>query len=126
MPYVINSCLKNKRFNLTKCEHIRDFCFIDDIIDSIMICLKNKKTNGEIYNVGSGKGIKLIKLVKLIHKLIGKGFPKFGGIPYQKIENMKLIANFNNFKKDTKWKPKVSLHNGLKKTINSYKENIKS
>jgi nucleoside-diphosphate-sugar epimerase len=120
LPFVIKNSLKDNHFKLTKCEHVRDYCYIDDIVESILVTLKSKNTNGKIYNVGSGKGIKLKNLVNKICNLIGKGKPKFGGIPYQKIENMRLTANISEFKKELNWRPKVDLHNGLKKTIKSY------
>jgi len=122
IPYVIKNCLKNKSFKLTKCKQIRDFCYIDDIVDAIILTLKSKKTSGNVYNVGSGKGVKLNKLIKKIQRMIGRGKPKIGGIPYQKIENMRLVGNINKFKKHLKWRPKVGLEHGLKLTIKSFSE----
>jgi len=120
IPYVIKSCLKNKKFNLTKCEQVRDFCYVDDIVNAIILCLKSKNVSGNVYNVSSGSGIKLKLLVKKIKKIIGKGYPKFGALPYQKIENMNLVANVKKFKRYTKWKHKTNLNAGLRLTINSY------
>ena len=58
IPYVIKSCLLNKKFKLTKCEQVRDFCYVEDIVSAIILCLKTKNVVGNIYNIGSGLGHK--------------------------------------------------------------------
>ena len=45
---------------------------------AIFLALKSSKSNGQIYNLGSGKGITIRVLVNQIRKIIGGGKPKFG------------------------------------------------
>ena len=46
--------------------------------------LISKKTEGEIINLGSGKPVKIKRMVELIVKIIGKGIPVFGAVRYRK------------------------------------------
>ena len=68
IPYVIEN-LKNKRdVFLTSGKQIRDFCFIDDLINAIFLSLNNENTNGLVINLGSGRKIKVDQLVKKYSK----------------------------------------------------------
>ena len=121
LPQVIRGCLKNKKFNVSKGDQIRDFCYIDDAINAIFLALKSEKTNGEIFNIGSGKPKKIKKVINQICKIIGKGKPQFGKISYRKGENMKLYPNINKARIKLKWKPKMNFNRGIKIVVNSFK-----
>ena len=121
LPQVIRGCLKNKKFNVSKGDQIRDFCYIDDAINAIFLALKSEKTNGEIFNIGSGKPKKIKKVINQICKIIGKGKPQFGKISYRKGENMKLYPNINKARIKLKWKPKMNFDRGIRIVINSFK-----
>ena len=120
-PQVIEGSIKDKRFPLTKGNQNCDFCYIDDAVEAIFKTFVTKKSNGEIINIGSGKPKKIREVVNLICKIIGKGKPQFGKIKYEKSSSMELYPNLKKAKKILKWKDKTKLIDGLKFTINSYK-----
>lgn len=122
LPQIINGCLKNKKFPATKGQQIRDFCYIEDAVNAIFLALSSKKSSGEIFNIGSGKPLKIKKIIQQIQKEIGKGNIQFGKIKYRKDENMKLYPNINKAKKKLKWKPKVTFNQGLSIMIDSYRK----
>ena len=121
IPITIKNALKNKKFDCSSGRQLRDFIFIDDVINAIIKILKNKKTNGEILNIGSNKPIRIRELIHKICYLVGSGKPIFGKILMRKDEIMVLYPNTNKAKKILNWRPKISLNIGLKKTINFYK-----
>ena len=120
IPQIIYGCEKNLSFPTSEGMQIRDFCYIDDIIDAIFLTLKTENISGEVINIASGKPIIVRDVVQKIKDLIGKGKPNYGGHPYRKSENMELYADINKSKKLLDWEPKISLEEGLKKTINWY------
>ena len=63
-------------------------------------------------------------MIKKIHQKIKNGHPLFGKIKMRKDEIKVLYPNITRVSKNFKWRPKVNLKNGLKKTINFYKKNI--
>ena len=69
-----NSIYHNKPLLLSnKGINMRDFTYIDDITHAIKeIVIKKIKKNYEIYNLGSGNPISIIKIVKKLELLIGK------------------------------------------------------
>ena len=120
IPQVIINSLQNKKFNCTSGFQIRDFIYIDDLIKAIFMALQKKSTSGEIINIGSGKGIKIRNLIKLIVKLCKAGEPKFGAIPMRNDESLKMCPDIKKSKKLLSFKNKFSIVKGLKKTIKFY------
>ena len=53
---------------------------IDDVVNAIFKSLLKVKTNGEIFNIGSGKRIQIKYLIKLVKKINWKKETDFGGI----------------------------------------------
>lgn len=121
IPQVIKGCLDDKTFPTSAGKQFRDFCYIDDFAKSVIKVIGKKKTFGKIYNIGSGKKIKIKNVVNLIRFIIKKGNPQFGLFSYRKYENMSLYPSIKKIRLDIGWKPKVKLEEGLKKTIKYYK-----
>ena len=117
IPYVIKKCLKNEIFTTTKGSQYRDFCHIDDVVKASFQTLQNKKSNGEIINIGSGVPIRIIDLVNKIKKKINKGKHKISKLEKNKNLNMDVVADISKAKKILKWRPKIDLESGLNKII---------
>ena len=108
----------------------REFLHVDDLADAtvkIMNLSKSKynKVAGEKFpfiNVGSGSDISIKDLAKLISKIVGfKGKMIFDkskpdGTFRKLMDNTKL--------RNIKWKPKISLNSGIKKTVEDFKSTI--
>ena len=124
IPIVIKNCLKQKSFDLSHCNQYRDFIYIDDVINLIIKSFKVKKANGEIFNIGTGKPIKLKTLVNKIKKYIKGGKPIFGVKQLRKDEINKIYPNMDKTINFFKWSPRTSLDKGLLKTIKFYKNLI--
>lgn len=122
VPIVISSCLQNKNFPCSSGDQLRDFVYIEDVTDAILKCYNNKNVIGEIINIGTGKPIKVKRLINFINKKIKKGKPEFGKIKLRVDEFKKIYANIAKAKKLLNWKPKVDIKSGIIKTINSFKK----
>lgn len=120
IPITIMNAIHNKKFDCSAGYQLRDFLYIDDLIDAIIKILSNQKVLGQIINIGSGKPISVKKLILKICKLSKGGKPLFGKIPLRNDEIMKLYPNVNKAKKILGWIPHTSLEKGLKKTINFF------
>ena len=121
IPITIKNALLDKKFNCSSGLQFRDFIYVDDVINAILKILKNKKTNGEIINIGTNKPVRIKDLIIRICSLVGSGKPIFGKIKLRKDEIKSLYPNINKAHKILKWRPKISLNNGLKRTIKYYK-----
>ena len=120
LPIIINSCLNNKKFPCSNGEQTRDFIHVEDVVSAIIKTLKTKKARGKILNLGSGKPLKVRKIINMVKKFSNGGKPQFGEIRMRKDEMLKIYPNINLTKKVLDWKPKTYFNIGLKKTIKSY------
>lgn len=107
----------------------RDFNYVEDTCRALISIAKSKKTLGEVINIGSNEEISIKKLFNTINELMGNNSklvtdsarlrPKTSEVLRLKCDNSKLINL-------TKYKPMVSLKEGLKITIKWFqlKENL--
>lgn len=123
VPIVINNCLKNKYFDCSHGKQFRDFIYVDDVVNAILIGLKNKKNFG-IYNLGSGKPRKIRDVINKIIEITKRGKAKYGVIKLRKDEPKNLFPSIKKIKRDLNWKPRINFLTGLKKTINFYDKNL--
>ena len=124
IPIVIKNCLKQKSFELSHCNQYRDFIYVDDVVNLIIKSFNTKKTNGEIFNIGTGKPIKLKSVINKIKKYIKSGNPIYGVKQLRKDEINKIYPNMDKTINFFKWSPRTSLDKGLLKTIKFYKNLI--
>ncbi len=122
LPQIIKSCLKNEEFQTTKGEQLRDFCYIDDAVDGIIKAASIPQARGHVINIASGNPVSIRAMIEKITGIVGKGSPLLGARPYRKGENMELYADIGLAKKLLDWNPTTSLEDGLKKTIDYYRQ----
>ena len=106
---------------------VRDFTYVDDVVESIIRLLKNdftyEKPNyyHEVFNIGSGKPIKLIDYLILIEKEIGrKGVIKY--LPMQKGDIKITSANSNKLRDFIDFSPTTGVNVGIKHFVQWYKK----
>lgn len=121
LPQIIYGCLDDLEFPVSAGEQLRDFCYVEDVVDAIFRCMETDAVSGQVVNIGSGEARSIRNMVETIVNLIGQGRPQFGAIPYRIGENMALYADITKAKELLNWRPKKSLDVGLSKTIAWYK-----
>ena len=121
IPIVISSCLKNKKFSCSPGTQIRDFLYVDDLVKLFELIILSKKKIKGIFNIGSGKPIQVKNVIETIKNKIKKGKPQYGEIKMRKDESQSNYPNLQKIFKLTSWRPKISLKNGLEKTIKFYR-----
>ena len=124
IPQIIEGCLKDEKFPVSKGDQIRDFCYIGDFVEAIFVSLGNKRAFGEVINIASGMPVSIKDIVCEVRGLIGCGRPQFGVIEYRTRENLNLYANTSKSKILLNWSSKTNLKEGLKKTVASVKRGL--
>jgi len=100
-------------------KQMRDFVYVSDVVEANIKCML-KDFEFEIYNVGTQKATSVNELFKILSKLTGyKKQPIYQ--PARKGELFKSYLSIYKIKKQLSWKPKVSLEEGLKKTLDYFK-----
>ncbi|PIR87915.1 MAG: NAD-dependent dehydratase [Candidatus Harrisonbacteria bacterium CG10_big_fil_rev_8_21_14_0_10_45_28] len=122
---VILDLLNNRELNLAKSEAVRDYIYIEDVIDLFLEAMdKADSLKGEVFNVGMGKEHKISEAVDLIAASINsKAKINWGTTPSQPWEPKKWEADMSKTFSAFKWRPEHSFREGIEKTINWFKEN---
>lgn len=92
----------------------RDFIHVDDVVDQILL-LATSDVHGEVFNCGSGTNTSINELYDLICSLMGKKIEPKRNPPQFEPEG--TLADISKAERLLGWKPKISLEEGLKKTI---------
>ena len=123
LPYLIDNCLNNREFKVTKGEQLRDYLYIKDFNSAVIKTIGNHEAYGEVINVASGIPISIKEVIINVQKIIGKGKPIFGGIKYRNGESMELYADIEKAKKVLTWEPQYKFEESIKNVINWYVKN---
>ena len=123
LPFLIDNCLKDKEFKVSKGEQIRDYLYIKDFNDALIKSINNNKAYGEVINIASGVPISIKEVIENVQKIVGKGKPIIGGLDYREGESMELYADINKARKILNWEPKYKLYTSLQQVIRWYLNN---
>lgn len=121
IPQIITGCLKGKSFATSLGEQLRDFCYVDDIVDGAILAMTSPKAHGKVLNLASGIPVRIRQVLEKVRDIIGQGEPQFGKLPYRVGENMALYADISKAKQLLSWEPKICFDEGLDRTINFYR-----
>ncbi len=126
LPVLIQSVLSRKKIEITAGEQLRDYIFIDDLVSLILEASALDSINGEIINAGTGVSLKIRELANKVEKITGyPGYIDYGAKEYRKNEVMDYRLDMTETFTKLKWRPQVTIDEGLKRTIDSYKEILK-
>jgi UDP-glucose 4-epimerase len=104
---------------------LRDFNYVDDCVEALMLAGASEAANGKIYNLGSTEVVGLKALAEMMVSLCCGGSYELIPFPSDRkaIDIGDYYGDFGQITKDLDWVPKVDLVEGLKKTMAFYQEN---
>jgi NAD dependent epimerase/dehydratase len=127
VPTIVSQALVRDSIEVGSLKPVRDLTFVRDMVDAFIKVAEKKGSIGEVINVGAGKGISIGELAQLILKIMKIDKPLVVDekrIRPEKSEVMELICDNSKALSVLGWKPKYSLEDGLKETIEHIRENI--
>ena len=101
---------------------LRDFTYVDDCIEALLLAGASDKANGKVYNLGGSEVIGLKDLSKMIVNLGHGGSFELAPFPSERkaIDIGDYYSDFSLITKELGWVPKIDLKDGLKRTLNYY------
>jgi len=123
VPSVILAVLQKINPTISSRQFVRDFIYIDDILDAYEAVTNLKNPSGKIFNIGSGQQHSVGDIVDIIIGRLGNEVTYELGAPQAwKNEPPVWQADIQKAKAKLSWSPKYSLDDGLAATINWFKE----
>ena len=102
-------------------QQTRSFCYVSDMVEAIIKAGMNEGLKGEVINIGNPQEITINQLADEIVQIIGtKG--KFINTPLPQDDPTRRKPTIQKAKKLLSWKPQVSLHDGIKQTVNYFRK----
>ncbi len=106
-------------------KQLRDFNYVDDVVDALLTAATTDDANGHIFNLGSDEVIGLGDLAALCVEANGSGDYRVIAFPPDRkpIDIGDYYADYSKIKTNLGWQPRVSLREGLKRTLEFYRAN---
>ncbi len=107
-------------------RQLRDFIFIDDTVEALLLAAEREEADGQIFNLGGENQISLGNLAKLLTELHGSGSYRFVPFPeaLKAIDIGDYYAETSQIRSKIGWSPKTSLEEGLRTTLRFFSDHL--
>lgn len=122
----IKQVLEDKPIEVWGGEQLRDFNYVDDVVNAMMRIMLNPATVGETFNLGSTERVSLRSLAELVVEVAGRGSIEIREFPPErkKIDIGDYYSDSSKINRVLGWEPTVSLAEGLARTIGFFRDNF--
>ena len=123
----IRLVVEGKPFEVWGGEQLRDFTYVDDAVDALLAAASQEAANGQVFNLGGDSVVSLKELADLlIEANDGNGSYAIRTFPEERkrIDIGDYYSDDQRIRGSLQWEPKVSLRDGLKRTLLFYREHI--
>lgn len=123
----IRLLVEDRPFEVWDGYQLRDFTFVDDAVDAILMVASNNHANGRVFNLGGDCAISLKNLADLLIEINGGGEYIVKEFPQDRrpIDIGDFYADYSRIQSALGWAPKVPLREGLVRTLGFYRKNLK-
>jgi UDP-glucose 4-epimerase len=98
----------------------RDFTYVDDAVDATLTALLSPRSDGLVFNLGTGTETKVIDLASILCRLMKKQIEPTH-IDRRDIDNIRRrVLNIERIRTRLRWAPQVGLEEGLRRTVAWY------
>ena len=122
----IKLIVENKPFEVWGGEQLRDFTYVEDAIDALLLAAVSPEANGKIFNLGGDCVVSLKDLAEALIEANGGGEFKIRSFPEERkrIDIGDYYSDCSLIKSVLGWEPKVSLREGLVESIEFYRKHL--
>ena len=123
IPKTIILASQNRKIPIYgKGVNVRDWIYVDDHCDAVLLALLNGKT-GESYNISANNEIDNITIVKKILKIMNKPEDLIEFVEDRPGHDLRYSLDSTKISEKLEWKIKMSFEEGLKNTVQWYLDN---
>ena len=126
IPSIIIQALTGSEIKLGSLHPTRDMNFVSDTVEGFLRIALVPAAVGQVINIGSGREISVGQLANMIMKIIGKPgriIVNSERVRPKKSEVERLLCDRQRARHLLGWEPKVSLEEGLERTVEWFKHN---
>lgn len=105
-------------------DQIRSWCYIDDIVDCVLLCLEKDEAVGNVFNVGNPKGTITIYGLALSVLRVCHSTSNIRFVPKTYVDVELRIPSIEKARQILGFEPKVDLEEGVRRTADWYWEKM--
>jgi UDP-glucose 4-epimerase len=122
----IKLLLEGKSFEVWGGEQLRDFTFVEDAIDAMLLAASSDAANGQTYNVGGCEVVSLRQVAELLVKVNGGGEFVSQEFPAdrKRIDIGDYYADDKKIRAELGWNPSTRLEQGVASTLDFYRQHM--
>ena len=115
--------LQNTPFEVWGGEQLRDFTYVDDVVEALLLAARKPEAVGQIFNLGGNPIVSLKELAELLVEANGAGTFTLRTFPEdrKRIDIGDFYADAGLIRQTLGWAPTVSLRDGLARTLDFYR-----
>ena len=104
-------------------SQLRDFTYVDDVVEAFLMAGANDAANGQVFNVGATEPVSLRELTELLIDVAGTGSYRLVPFPPERkaIDIGSIYIDDRKIRRVLKWHPRVDLREGLTRTVAFYR-----
>jgi UDP-glucose 4-epimerase len=122
----IRKVLEGQPFEIWEGGQRRDFTYVDDCVEAMLLAASHPEAEGEIFNLGGCEVVTLKETGDLLCQLEPKARYEQRSFPAERkaIDIGDFYADFSKIRNRLGWSPQVDLRTGLKKTLDYYRKHL--
>lgn len=122
----IRCLLEGKPFEVWGGEQLRDFTYVEDCVNALLLAAAMDRANGQIFNLGGNEIVSLLDLARLLVEANGGGRFVIHDFPAdrKKIDIGDYYSDFSQIHSRLNWSPAVKLADGLSRTLDYYRNHL--
>lgn len=105
-------------------KQLRDFNYIGDAVDALLLAALNPRADGQVFNLGSSEVISLERLAQMLAEIHpGARYEMVPFPPERKVIDIgDYYSDYHKIETELNWQPRVTLREGLVSSLNFYRE----
>jgi len=125
IPSLIASCLSGAEYEMTEGTQGRDLLYVDDLVDALLLAATRPGLRGAVINVGHGEEHRIVDVAREIARLAGtESLLRIGVKPSRAGDLEHLAGRSDRAEALLGWRPRVGLHEGLRRTVDWYRRHF--
>ncbi len=107
-------------------QQLRDFNYVDDVVEALLMAAESEATNGCVYNLGCNDSICLHDLAEKLVEINTRGSYRLIPFPPERkvIDIGDYYGDFRKIQKKLGWQPKINLEKGLRNTLEYFRDHF--
>jgi UDP-glucose 4-epimerase len=126
IPEIIVRALRGETIAMTSGRQTREFNYVEDLVDGIVRAAATPGIEGQLFNLGCGEDVAIRDVATTVLDLLGNPVEAhFGALPERPTEIWTMRSDSTRAHAILGWKPQHTLEDGLRRTIEWYRRELR-